>query len=67
MIASAVTLLPQPDSPTTASVSPRASVKLTSSSTRATPLRVRNSTPRPSTDSSGNSVIAAFIAGAAWG
>ncbi len=53
MIACAVTDLPDPDSPTNASVSPCATSKLTRSSARTTPAEVENSTARSRTDSSG--------------
>ena len=51
--ANAVTDLPEPLSPTTPTVSPRWTSKLTWSSARTTPPRVRNSTERSCTASSG--------------
>ena len=42
MIERAVTLLPEPDSPTMPSVSPAATVKLTPSTARTTPSSVKN-------------------------
>src|SRR5690348_6117345 len=53
MIACAVTDLPQPDSPSSASVSPARTQKLAPLTALATPSRVWNSTRRPSTWSSG--------------
>ena len=53
MIDSDVTLLPQPDSPTTASVSPGATVNDTPSTARTTPSRVKKCVLRPSISSSG--------------
>src|SRR3954470_8611924 len=50
----AVTLLPQPDSPTRASTSPGATVKLTVSTARTGPSSVRNETVNSRTDSSGS-------------
>src|SRR5690348_180638 len=47
--ASAVTDLPQPDSPTSPSVSPRLSAKLTPRTADAGPRLVLSRTPRPST------------------
>ena len=49
MTAKAVTDLPEPLSPTSATVSPLSTVKPTCSSTFTTPERVRNSTERSST------------------
>src|SRR5579885_2622806 len=49
MIESAVTLLPQPLSPTTPSTSPRSMCRLMPSTARAGPRLVRNSTRRSST------------------
>src|SRR5437879_8488174 len=46
MIESAVTLLPHPDSPTSATVSPAPTEKETSSTARTTPARVANSVRR---------------------
>src|SRR4051794_23416349 len=46
MRASMVTLLPEPDSPTTPRISPSSSVRLTPSTARSTPLEVGNSTER---------------------
>src|SRR5262247_2108125 len=53
MMESEVTLLPQPDSPTTASVSPGATVKDTPSTARTTPSRVKKCVLSPSISSSG--------------
>src|SRR5262245_48836549 len=53
MIAWAVTLLPQPDSPRIGRVSPSCTSKLTPCTALARPLRVRNSTWRSRTCSSG--------------
>src|SRR5690606_29169791 len=53
MIAWAVTLLPQPDSPRMARVSPASRWKLTPFTACATPARVRNSTWRSTTSSGG--------------
>src|SRR5437867_3848760 len=52
-IDSDVTLLPQPDSPTTASVSPRSTENDTPSTARTTPSRVKKYVFRPCTSSSG--------------
>src|SRR6266542_5027384 len=52
-IDSDVTLLPQPDSPTTASVSPRPTENDTPSTARTTPSRVKKYVFMPSTSSSG--------------
>ena len=52
MIDSDVTLLPQPDSPTSPSTSPRSMAKLTPSTARTVPAPVANCVRRPSTDSS---------------
>src|SRR5688572_16303629 len=52
MIDSAVTLLPQPDSPTSATVSPSCTSQLTPSTARTSPLDVENCVARFSTDSS---------------
>ena len=49
MIDFAVTLLPEPDSPTMPSVSPGRSVKLTPSTARTTPASVKNQVCRFST------------------
>ena len=53
MIESEVTLLPQPDSPTTASVSPGDTEKETPSTARTTPSRVKKWVLRPSISSRG--------------
>ena len=53
MIDSEVTLLPQPDSPTTASVSPGATEKETPSTARTMPSRVKKCVFRPSISSRG--------------
>src|SRR5690606_25515542 len=53
MIAWAVTLLPEPDSPTIARVSPASTENDTPLTARAMPSRVRNSTRRSSTSSNG--------------
>src|ERR1700726_3939887 len=53
----AVTDLPDPDSPTSAMVSPLSTAKLTLSSARTMPERVRNSTLSPSTLSAGAAVV----------
>src|SRR3984957_4690506 len=52
MIDFAATLLPEPDSPTMPSVSPRRSVKLTPSTARTTPASVKNQVRRSVTRSS---------------
>ena len=52
MIARLETLLPEPDSPTTPSVSPRDRVKLTSETAWTTPSAVGKRTVRPRTSSS---------------
>ncbi len=67
MMASAVMLLPQPDSPTRHSVSPARMSKLTALSTSATRERVRNSRLRPSTSSTGVWSAAVMRAPASWG
>ncbi|CAM3527945.1 hypothetical protein STSO111631_22415 [Stackebrandtia soli] len=53
MMACAVTLLPEPDSPTIARVCPSDSSKLTPLTALATPSRVWNSTWRSSTSNRG--------------
>src|SRR5580692_3046365 len=53
----AVTDLPDPDSPTSAMVSPLSTAKLTLSSARTMPERVRNSTLRPAMLSAGAAVV----------
>src|SRR5260370_11019062 len=53
MIAIAVTLLPEPDSPTIPTISPGLTVKETPSTARTTPSSVRNETWRSRTSSSG--------------
>ena len=63
--ASAVMLLPQPDSPTTHRVSPACSAKSTPPSTRAVPRRVLNSTRRSRTSKRGCGVGISALA--AWG
>jgi len=55
MTESAVTLLPQPDSPTTASVSPRSTWSDMRSTARTSPLRPRKAVDRVSTSSSATS------------
>ena len=60
MIEYAVIDLPDPDSPTSATTSPRATSKLTSSTARTTPPRVKKWVRRPWTASSG-SLIAATL------
>jgi hypothetical protein len=52
MMESAVTLLPQPDSPTMPSVRPASSEKLTPSTALNVPASVRNAVRRPRTSSS---------------
>src|SRR5438552_8076166 len=52
MMDMAVTLLPQPDSPTSPTVSPAPTAKLASSTTRRSPCSVSKATLRPSTASS---------------
>ena len=59
MTARAVTVLPQPLSPTSPTVSPEPTAKLTSSVTRSHPEAVANSTESPSTDSNGEPFAAA--------
>ena len=54
MIESAVTDLPQPDSPTIPSVLPCSTAKLTPSTARTTPSRVKKCVWRSSTSSSGH-------------
>ena len=56
MTAKAVTDLPEPLSPTSATFSPLSTRKPTCSSTLTTPERVRNSTERSSTASVGTAV-----------
>src|SRR4051812_40695775 len=56
MIESAVTLLPDPDSPTIPSTSPARRLKLSPSTARRTPSSVRNETWRSRTSTSGGSV-----------
>ena len=56
MIESAVTDLPDPDSPTMATTSPRSTVKLTPSTARTMPRAVANWVCRSSTSSSGAAV-----------
>ena len=57
MIARLVTLLPEPDSPTSASVSPRARLKETPFTAGTTPLSVLKRTRRSDTSSTGVAVI----------
>ena len=59
MTAKAVTDLPEPDSPTSATVSPLSTLKPTWSSTLTMPERVRNSTERSSTARAGTAVMCA--------
>jgi hypothetical protein len=56
MTESAVTLLPQPDSPTTPTVLPASTLKLTPSTARTRPSSVSNSVTRPSIASSGSAL-----------
>ena len=65
MIDSALTLLPQPDSPTIASVSPRRTWKETSSTARNRPELVKNTVCRPFTSSTFASGEAPLISRAA--
>ena len=67
MIESAVTLLPQPDSPTIASVSPRPTVNETSSTALNSPELVKNTVCRPFTSRTAASVCASLISRAASG
>ena len=67
MIDSALTLLPQPDSPTIASVSPRLTWKETSSTARNRPELVKNTVCRPFTSRTFSSADAALISRAASG
>src|SRR5215831_1002375 len=65
---SEVTLLPQPDSPTTARVSPGATAKDTPSTARTMPSRVKKWVFRPSISSSGtglgiNVILDSHVAG----
>ena len=62
MMDSAVMLLPQPDSPTTAKVSPRPTEKDTSLTAVTTPCRVKNSVFRPETSSTGTLAAAGMEA-----
>ena len=62
MIESAVMLLPQPDSPTSATVSPGCTEKLRSRRTLTGPARVANSTERALTARTG-SIIAPAASG----
>src|SRR5580692_10500174 len=57
MIDLAATLLPDPDSPTIPSVSPRFSVKLTPSTARTTPASVKNQVRRSLTCSNGSAPV----------
>ena len=59
MTAKAVTDLPEPDSPTSATVSPLSTLKPIWSSTFTVPERVRNSTERSSTARAGTAVMCA--------
>src|SRR5258708_4979825 len=59
MTAKAVTDLPEPDSPTSATVSPLSTWKPTWSSTLTVPERVRNSTDSSSTASAGTALMCA--------
>ncbi|KAG1166183.1 hypothetical protein G6F35_018342 [Rhizopus arrhizus] len=56
-----VTDLPEPDSPTMASVSPRARSKVTPSTDLAMPSRLWNQVFSPSTDSTTSRVLAVMI------
>src|SRR5690348_4879724 len=60
---SAVTLLPEPDSPTRPSVSPGCTVKLTPSTARTTPASVSKYVRRSRTSSSGLRILATPGAG----
>src|SRR5258706_7901865 len=60
MMESAVTLLPQPDSPTSPSVRPASSVKLTSSTALKVPASVAKEVVRPRTSRSGLTVGSAL-------
>jgi hypothetical protein len=59
MIASAVIVLPHPDSPTSAKVSPRSITRSMPSTARRVPASVANSTQRPSTESSAGPLVKA--------